>query len=281
MKKHLLISVLVFILASSHSNIFAQEKTDTIKVEQPIVIKTIDGDEYIGKIVREDSTSIILKTSNADIIISKSKIKEIETYKYSGKFRFPNLNDTRYFFGPSAIPIKKGKGYYQNVEVLLNFVNYGITNNISIGGGFEFISLTQGYPIIFFTPKVGFKISEKFHLGGGVLYGTMLGEQTRIGLPYVVSTFGSAENNITFGGGVFISGSDTYGPTIMMSGTSRVSNNLAFLTENYLIFVDNSPMYFGIHGIRIISRKNSFDIGLIIVQEAGIPLPFIGYVRNF
>ena len=281
MKTIIISSVLVLFFLLPHSSVFAQIETDTTKNIQTSVIEMNDGDEYTGKIVKEDSTIIILKTTNADIIISKSNIKKIDIYKYSGKFKFPNLNDTRYFFGPSAIPIKKGKGYYQNVEVLLNFVNYGITNNISIGGGFEFMSLTQGYPIILFTPKVGFKITEKFHLGGGVLYGTMLGEGTRIGLPYVVSTFGTSESNITFGGGVFVSGSDTSGPTIMLSGTSRASDNIAFLTENYLIFVDDAAMYFGIHGIRIISRKNSFDIGLILIQEAGIPLPFIGYVRNF
>lgn len=281
MKKHLFISVLVIILSFYHSNILAQVKTDTAKVERPSVIKMIDGDEYVGKIIREDSTSIILKTSNADIIISKSNIKNIEAYTYSGKFKFPNLNDTRYFFGPSAIPIKKGKGYYQNIEVALNFVNYGITNNISIGGGFEFLSLTQGYPVVFLTPKIGFKITEKFHLGGGVLYGSMLGENSRIGLPYVVSTFGTAENNITFGGGVLVSGEDVHAPTIMLSGTSRVNDNIALLTESYLVIIDGTPMYLGIHGIRIISRKNSFDIGLILVQELGFPLPFIGYVRNF
>ncbi|MCK5782287.1 MAG: hypothetical protein KAH10_06830 [Flavobacteriales bacterium] len=273
--------ILSFILSLSYTTVFGQIDVDSISKIENSVIKMIDGDKYVGQIIRRDSTSILLKTSNADMIIPTSSIKNIKRYDYFGKYKFPNLHDTRYFFAPSAIPIKKGSGYYQNIEVVLNFVNYGVTNYFSIGGGFEFITLFSGeVPIIFLTPKVGFKISEKFHAGAGVLFGTKFANGS-MGLPYLITTFGSSESNISIGGGVSISG-ETFGlPVILFSGTARVSNYIALLTENYILVDNDNPYYIGIQGIRVISKENAFDIGLMVLPEIGFPIPFVGYVRTF
>ncbi|MEN8137519.1 MAG: hypothetical protein ABFR62_03725 [Bacteroidota bacterium] len=280
MKNVHVIALLLFFFALSNINVFAQTETDTIKGIRKNIITMNDGEEYVGRIISRDSSKVVVKTDNAEIILSHMDIKSIEDYEYYGKFKFPNLHDTRYFFAPTAIPIKKGNGYYQNMEVLLNFFNYGITKNISIGGGFEFISLVNGNPIIFFTPKVGFRLTEKIHAGGGVFFGTMITEEGSFTLPYAVTTFGSSESNFSVGGGIGLTGGTSGDPAIMFSGTHRVSNYIALLTENYLITGENG-IYIGIHGIRIIARKNAFDIGIGFVTEAGTPIPFIGYVRVF
>lgn len=71
----------------------------------------------------------------------------------------------------------------------------------------------------------------------------------------------------------------------MISGTHRLGNSLALLSENYVIpNSSGNTSFFGIHGIRILSPKNSFDIGAIIIPNiaADIPaLPFVGYARSF
>lgn len=279
MKNVYLIVIFVCVFSLSHSHVQAQIESDSIKKEQSVIIEMNDGEKFEGYVHRRDSTFIVLKTVNAEIILSTINIKSIEINDYSGKFKFANFHDTRYFFGPSAIPIKKGKGYYQNLLVVFNFVNVGITDNISIGGGFEFLTLVNGQPIIFLTPKVGFKLAEKFHAGGGLLFGTMVGEGS-ITLPYLVSTYGSSENNVSLGVGVGLSSNILGSPAIMLSGTSRISNYVALLTENYLLPGDES-IYIGIHGLRIISRKNSFDFGVAFITDAETPIPYVGYVRTF
>lgn len=243
-----------------------------------------NGDEFRGKIISRDQNTIVLETTNGTLNLISSNVRSINIDSYKGRFRFPNSNETRYFFGPSAIPIKKGKGYYQNVLLTTNFINYGLFKNVSIGGGVEFISLLLGNPVWFLTPKVGFKVSENSHVGGGFIMAGFAGEGTST-LGYGVYTFGNSESNLTVGAGYgLISGEFSNRPTIMVSGTHRIGNNAALLMENYFIPVGVTTNYVGTFGIRLLAPKNSFDFGLIFIPEIldVIPaLPFIGYTRSF
>jgi hypothetical protein len=244
-----------------------------------------NGEEYRGHIVKKENQTILLKTVNGEVNLIAANVQSITNDDYAGIYEFANPHDTRYFFGPSGIPLRKGKGYYQNIYVTANFFNYGVSKNISIGGGFEFISTFQGTPVWFLTPKAGFEIAKNVHAGGGILIAGFAGEGTAT-LGYGVCTFGSSEANFSVGVGYGLAeGELTDYPAIMLSGTSRVSNSIALLTENY-VFPNSigDALYFGIHGIRILSRKNAFDLGAIIIPEIAdaIPaLPFAGYVRAF
>jgi len=275
--------IVVCLFALPFNQAFAQ--SDTLKENQSVTIQMKNGDEFTGRIVKEDKEIIVLKTVNGEIRLIASKVTSIEYNEYNGKFSFANPHDTRYFFGPSGFPIKKDKGYYQNVLVTANFVNYGITKSISIGGGFEFISTVQGHPIWFLTPKAATDISENIHIGGGFIMAGFAAEGTAT-LGYGVFTYGDAETNLSVGIGYgYIDGELSDSPAIMISGTHRVSNNIALLSENY-VFPNNTgeTVYFGIHGIRILSRKNSFDIGAIVIPQiidVIHALPYVGYVRTF
>jgi hypothetical protein len=267
------------LLTSSFNNVFSQ--TDTLTQDQMVIIKMKNGDDYKGVLLKQGDGRILLKTVNGEMNLIASNIHSLENYDYVGKFEFANPHDTRYFFGPTGIPIKKGKGYYQNILVTTNFVNYGVTKNISIGGGFEFISTVLGSPIWFFTPKVGFDLSENIHVGGGFIMAGFADEGTAT-LGYGVFTLGQSETNLSIGAGYGLIDQELSDyPVIMISGTHRISKSIALLSENYVI---PDSFYFGIHGIRILSKKNSFDVGAIIIPEIAsvIPaLPYVGYVRVF
>jgi hypothetical protein len=68
--------------------------------------------------------------------ILESKIRKLEILKtdrfIKGQYWFENPNATRYLFGPTAIPLKKGEGYYQNTYIILQSFNIGVSNNFSI-----------------------------------------------------------------------------------------------------------------------------------------------------
>ena len=271
--------ILIGLLTSSFNNVFSQ--TDTLTQDQMVIIKMKNGDDYKGVLLKQGDGRILLKTVNGEMNLIASNIHSLENYDYVGKFEFANPHDTRYFFGPTGIPIKKGKGYYQNILVTTNFVNYGVTKNISIGGGFEFISTVLGSPIWFLTPKVGFDLSENIHVGSGFIMAGFADEGAAT-LGYGVFTLGQSETNLSIGVGYGLIDQELSDyPVIMISGAHRISKSIALLSENYVI---PNSFYFGIHGIRILSRKNSFDIGAIIIPEIGsvIPaLPYVGYVRVF
>ena len=265
----------------------ASAQTDAPLLGQEVQVKMKNGEEYIGTLLQQDEQSITIRTVNGSTNLIAANIKSIEKSTYTGKFAFPNPQDTRYFFAPSAIPIDKGKGYYQNLMVTTNFVNYGITKNVSIGGGFEFVSmlLNEVPPLWFFTPKAGFQVAEKIHVGGGLLL-IGVGVESISTLAYGAGTFGTSESNVTVGLGYgFVDGEAAEAPVFLLSGTHRISNGISLLTENYVLsntFTDT--FYLGIHGVRFLSKKNAFDLGVIVSNAFGdfIPaLPYVGYARSF
>ncbi len=280
MKYLSLVITLVFFLNAA----FCQESN------KEVLIKMENGEEYQGEIINTNQETLVLKTRNGQLDLIASKIASIEDVEdYDGKYHYKNPNDTRYFFGPSARTLKKGKGYYQNINVLFNSANIGITDNISIGGGFEFIStVIFQEPLWFLTPKVGFPISEKWSVGAGLLIGG-LGTQGGGGLGYGVVTYGSADSNMTVGLGYGFGSSE---PLLVLSGMHRLGKSISLVSENYFASTGTQDTdefssglgTFGIQGIRIIGKKNSFDIGLIIIPEIVeyVPaLPYVGYVRTF
>ena len=55
-------------------------------------------------------------------------------------------------------------------------------------------------------------------------------------LGYGVFTLGTSESNLSVGVGYgFFSGEFSKSPVVMISGTRRLGNNIAFLSENYII----------------------------------------------
>ena len=280
LQKFFLLGILLF----SSSSLFAQVEEFNMFQDSTVIVTMKNGEQFQGQILSKTDGTILLKTENGELKLIANKIRSIETVKYKGKYDFANPHATRYFFGPSGIAIEKGKGYYQNILVTTNFVNYGITDNISVGGGFEFLSTITGNPIWFFTPKVGFEVGKNMHAGGGIML-IGLANQGTASLGYGVFTYGGSESNVSVGLGYgFASGEVSSYPAIMISGTHRVSNSVALLSENYLIPNSFNTFYFGIQGVRLLSKNNAFDIGAIIIPEIGrfIPaLPFVGYARAF
>ena len=78
-----------------------------------------------------------------------------------------------------------------------NFINYGVTDHFSIGGGFEFISLVLGLPIVFITPKFGTKIADDLYLSSGAFL--IFSSDIIAGIPFVTGTYGGKESNISLG----------------------------------------------------------------------------------
>jgi hypothetical protein len=289
-----LIQILLFtILVFATSNVFGQktnisEPVDSTKIYK---IELKDGSIFIGNILQQDSVNLVLRTSSIPKIeIPVSKIKSIDEVDKSNFkndiYWYPNPHATRYFYGPSAIGLKKGEGYYQNTYLVLNSFNVGITDNISIGGGLELISTFAGRdPIFFITPKVSFKVAEKFHAGGGVLYARIPGEFGSLGTVFATGTYGTTDNNITGSlGWGFVDSEFSERPIITLSGMTRISKRAALVTENWLIPTDG---YYGLfsYGVRFFGEKIAVDLAFInnrdIAEAIIIGIPYVSFTVKF
>ncbi|MFN8256272.1 MAG: hypothetical protein U0W24_11315 [Bacteroidales bacterium] len=288
------------------------DKMEGLSGQQYCVITTTDGKTFSGLLVGQNDTELQLKTESLGIIkIPSGKIKEIKLAKkeqlVNGKYFFANPHPTRYFFGPSAIPLEKGGGYYQNAYLLVNGFQYGLTDHFSIGGGVVI-------PVLFFiTPKFGYKVGKNVHLGGGFLIAASFvsDESIGFGVGYGSLTLGNNENNFTINSGFGFVKQEKYNsqtqnydykwefskaPMFSVSGALRLAPRFSLITENWIFPVKedipstNDPEDYRYKyntllsfGFRIMGEKHSFDLAFAVpsIEGESMVIPYIGYVFKF
>jgi hypothetical protein len=254
------------------------------------LIKLKDESSFTGKFLEKRDSLVVFTSKTLKLEVSTSDIlsvKKVESSSFrNGKYWFPNPHYTRYLFGPSAFNLKKGEGYYQNIYGVINSVNFGITDHFTFGGGTELISLFSGYPILILNPKLGnYTIGNKLNAGGGAFLG--LTKDGMLGIGYGIITQGTEDKNITLGlGWAFSSeGSLETKPVVTISGASRISKNISFITENWLIPADGYQPFFS-YGLRFFGERIAVDIAFInspdIAKDAiAIGIPYIDFVYKF
>jgi len=167
--------------------------------------------------------------------------------------------------------------------VVYNGLDYGLTYYFILGGGFEMFSLLLGKPIFMITPKVGFPISKKVHIGAGILYLNMLNMNSNgISLAFGNITFGDANSNISINIGSNIGNQGS--PIFTLNGFQRLSPKFGIMTENWVLTNNENGFDIYSFGGRIIGRKNLFDFGLLTNKEITqfmLGIPFLSYTLKF
>jgi hypothetical protein len=282
MKAALLSFACFLFLFLPNSKVMAQEPVDTSSVFQ---VETVDGNTFIGKVLSKDTNILKLKTNNlGELNIPITNVRKVvklnPTQLKNGELWFENPHSTRYFYLPNGYGLKKGEGYYQNAWVLFNQFSYGFSDYFSLGIGMipTFLFGSSSMPI-WITPKVSIPLKKDvWNIGAGAFLGTVFGDPSTsvAGLVYGVSTFGSRDKNITFGGGYGFAG-DQWGnkPILSLAGTIRTGKKHYLMTENYFFLGDNSTVALLFLGGRIVNPHLAVDYGLIIPAGPEVNL-FIG-----
>lgn len=273
----------------------AHAQTDTTATQTPKLqrwlIETKDGSVFQGIFLGQDDKGIRLKTDSAGEItiptdqIKSTRILDERNFK-NGQYWFDNPNATRYLFGPSAHSLRKGEGYYQNTFLVLNSFNYGVTDNFTIGGGFELISTFNGQPTFFITPKYTFKLADKWRAGVGILYLTSLAVDdgfSDLPLGYGIVTYGNTENNATIGIG-YASDSFVENPIVTLSGMKRISRRVGLVSENWILPTERMSGIYS-YGLRFMAERITVDLALLNSDEitgfSVIGIPYVDFVVKF
>lgn len=185
-------------------------------------------------------------------------------------------HSSRYFFAPSAYNLKKGELYYNTIYFLLHDIQYGVSDNFSIGMG----TTIAGMPF-YITPKITVPAGEKSTIGVGdmMMLGTW-GSDFFGNLFYGVYTYGTHNKNISLGTGVLSTNeSDITGSNnslvLNLSAMARTSGFVYFVTENYGFRVSrmqdayrwnpdyiyetyeqNQTLIYGLTGLRFVNKTN-------------------------
>jgi hypothetical protein len=314
--------ILLLSFVASFQLLSAQEmKVDGDSIRLYKVVLS-DGSQFTGEILSMDSAIISMKSGVIlRIDIPRNAIKKIErinnevsagTKSIKSKSDWiSNPHATRYYFAPSAVPLSKGEGYYQNAYLLVNSVNYGFSDHFSLGGGFEFLTTfsEEFDPIFFVTPKTGFKVSKNLYLGAGALIGSLgaLADDNNeklLALGYGIATYGNLDHNLSLAvGNGFMASKYESRPMITFCGMTRISNKFSLITENWFVpYKDKifnwnevtnqsditfEPKYLSLfsYGIRYFGPKFSFDFGLINNKDLAkvllVGVPYIDIVLKF
>ena len=245
-----------------------------------------DGSTIYGRVVVAGADSLTFQSSGGATIqlpISAVKsVKEVATTEvHDGEYWFENPNGTRLFFAPTGQMLKAGEGYVSDYEVFFPGVAYGVTDNITLGGGMSIFPIGLSYQVFYLTPKIGFSLNEKTHLATGAL---LVGSQGETGgIYYGVATFGDGNASFTVGGGYGFAGGDIESrPVGMVGGEVRLSRRIGFVTENYLLPVSHDNVLYSF-GLRFMGEKMTTDLALFNIAGSGssFGVPFVDFVFRF
>ncbi|MEX2234903.1 MAG: hypothetical protein WD824_22255 [Cyclobacteriaceae bacterium] len=291
MRREMILSIIIIIATCICEHPACAQQRDSTSVFH---VKTVDGNEYIGKIIEEDTEKLRLKTDKlGELTLRKIDISSINavnvTQIKNGSYWFENPQSTRYFWSPNGYGLKKGEGYYQNIWVLFNQFSVGVTDNFSLGGGMVPLFLfSAGVTPAWLTPKISIPVeTDKFNLGIGGLFGAVLGESnTGFGIVYGLTTFGSRDKNLSLGLGYGYAGGDwANAPTVTISSMIRTGQRGYFLTENYYIGTGDDYLVLLSLGGRRIIHKAGLDFGAFIPIakniDSFIAIPWLGFTIPF
>lgn len=187
-------------------------------------------------------------------------------------------NPTRLFFAPTGRSLRAGEAYLGGYEVMLPFVQYGVTDRFSIGGGTPLMFVDGGEHPFWFTPKFQVVRDGSTAAAVGVLHFANMGDSSA-GIAYAVVTQGTVDAAVTVGGG-YAYASDDPGragePVVMAGGEKRLSKRLKVVTENYW-FAGNGLLS---GGVRFLGDRLSVDLGLVspLGSDITLVLPMVNFV---
>jgi hypothetical protein len=286
--------------------VFLKQDTIDFKVEHSEELTRIALND-INKITYLDNEE--LKENEPDPEVKQdnpiTEVKKNEASPKAEKTRnwdetFPTIN---YLFVPSALPLEKGDFFYNNKYILLHSFHVGVTKRFSIyaGGLFRvnrFFSAGVRYNII---QRSGFSFSTGLNylrFGGDAIQSGNGDNIGSVGLAYLAATRANAHSNFTVGVGYLLLGNGrTLPPSILLGGTTRISNHIALTGESWILFagyripsgkgVSGSTTTFPIifsYAMRLVYEDSHWDIGFINNQTFSlltpIGIPYIGYTRR-
>ena len=245
-----------------------------------------DGSRMFGRVLAQSDTDVVFETySGVTVTMRREQIaslRPVEGQLRNGEFRPADPNDTRLFFGPTGRALPRGQVYFGVYEFLLPFVQVGVTDRISIGGGTPLVFFfgDEGFDRPFWiTPKVQVFGGRRVQASVGVFQG--FGGGTSAGIGYGVVTGGSRTGSVTGGLGVAYNGDGDRTVIMMAGGDRQVGRHVKLVTENYVWQSGNGIVS---AGVRFFGERLSADVALGVPVGADMDafaFPVVNFVYVF
>jgi hypothetical protein len=256
-------------------------------VEQQVTLYELvlrDGSKLYGTVEQEDDNEIIFKTqAGATVTAKRSEIETLRKVTGSlsdGEFMPPDPNATRLFFAPTGRSLARGQTYLGVYEFVMPFVQVGVTDRFSIGGGTPLVfGLDDDQRPFWITPKLQIVRSASTEVAVGVFHAFNAGGDGG-GVAYAVATSGTAQGSFTLGGGLAYGTDGGRSGIVMLGGERQVRRNMKVISENY-IWKDGNGVASA--GIRFFGDRLSADLALAVPigADAFFAFPIVNFVYLF
>lgn len=251
-------------------------------VVQQLTLK--DSSQLYGRVESIDGSAIVFRTiGGVALTVDRSDILDLRVAAgrvVYDEFRPRDPHDTRLFFAPTARSLPRGEGYAGVYEVIFPFVQVGVTDRISIGGGTPLVFADDFHPV-WFTPKIQLVARERTQVAVGIIHLTALGPDTPDGgIAYTVASVGPSDSSATIGAGYAYSGRERK-PIVMIGGEVRTGRRIKLMTENWIWSGDDSHGFVS-GGMRFLGDRLSADFAIMVpLVESTIPFPFVSFAWRF
>jgi hypothetical protein len=278
----------ILLLILSPLSVHGIETIPDASIGHTHLLRTTEGDSLVGRILSVQDGEVTFSTQAGLVLVPVENIVSLIAVSVpdvrSTASLQPHPNQTRLLFAPTGRTLGSGSGYVADHLLFFPAFAVGVTDRLTVGGGFSFIpgeSLSD--QLFFLTPKLGLVRTDQTNLSVGALVGGFPGNsdvEGPAGVVYGVGTFGPVERSLTVGVGFGFAGTDLMGkPVFMIGGESRVSKEFALISENWMV-VDEPPLLSV--GCRMFGERFSVDLAIVGVPgDAAVVFPYIDLVYAF
>jgi len=281
---HTIVIVLV-VSAAWASRAAAQEPP--APAMQPMILTELvlkDGSRMFGSVEQDSGTEIVFRThAGATVTVRRADVASLKTVSgtiQGGEFLRPDPNATRLFFAPTGRALKRGQVYLGVYEFLMPFVQVGITDRLSVGGGTPLVFGIEDWERPFWvTPKLQVLDRGQTQVAVGALH-AFDSDGEGGGIAYAVVTRGSDVRSFTAGAGLGYANDGGRAGVFMLGGEARISRGVKAITENYL-WKGGHGVVSG--GLRFFGERLSADLALAFPVGADdfFAFPVINFVYVF
>ncbi|WP_266365349.1 hypothetical protein [Tellurirhabdus rosea] len=194
-----------------------------------------------------------------------------------------NASYTSYFFQPSALTPPKGTFVYNNHYILVNGIQYSVTNRLLLAGGLSLIPLKR--PPFYLRAQYSLPLSEKLAIAASVTYSQLgYGRRDNKGylfFPQLLLTHGNPNSHLTLGVGTVrgkyllgdfdtnwtINLPDQVKSTASVSYSRKIVRGFHFITQNQYAETNSAKKNFSqiilfTAGGRVELGRSSIKLGL-------------------
>ena len=270
-----------FLLLATAGAASAQPRgTTTLRTVDELVLD--DGSRMFGAVESETDVALFFRTTAGALVEAPRprivSLRRVAGRMVNGEFRREDPNNTRLLFGPTGRALPKGEVYLGVYEVVMPFVQVGITDRISIGGGTPLIFDVDDWDRFYWvTPKVQVYSGGGLHVAAGLFHG--FDSESTGGIAYGVVTKEGAAGAFTVGGGLGYNSDGGRGGVLMVGGDAPLRRSMKFVTENY--FFDSNVVTSA--GIRFFGDHLSADVavGMVFSDGSATAFPLVNFVYRF